>query len=66
MQIWLNQRETPFVGENLNELITLVGAGTQKGIAVAVNDEVVPKDQWNQRQLTEGDQVLIIEPTQGG
>ncbi|OGG97372.1 MAG: thiamine biosynthesis protein ThiS [Candidatus Lambdaproteobacteria bacterium RIFOXYD12_FULL_49_8] len=66
MQIWLNQRETPFVGENLNELIDQLGAGAQRGIAIAVNDEVVPKEEWPRFQLAEGDQVLIIEPTQGG
>lgn len=36
------------------------------GVAVAVNDGVVPRSQWAQRVLNDGDRVLVIRATQGG
>jgi sulfur carrier protein len=38
----------------------------QKGIAVAVNQTVVPKTEWDKRLLRQGDNVLVIKATQGG
>jgi sulfur carrier protein len=63
----------------LNDSIKEVGAGTtvqqlmdnihgdrQNGIAVAVNETVVPKKEWNSHLLNEKDSILIIKATQGG
>lgn len=36
------------------------------GIAVAVNDQVVPRSSWNTFQLNNGNKILIIKATQGG
>lgn len=38
----------------------------QNGIAVAINGEVKPKISWEDVQLNEQDDVLIIKATQGG
>ncbi|GAC1422181.1 MAG: sulfur carrier protein ThiS [Flavisolibacter sp.] len=38
----------------------------QKGIAVAVNETVVPKTEWNNYLLQPNDKVLVIKATQGG
>ena len=38
----------------------------QKGIAVAVNETVVPKAKWNIYLLQPDDKVLVIKATQGG
>ena len=38
----------------------------QKGIAVAVNETVVPKAQWDIYELQPNDKVLVIKATQGG
>ena len=43
----------------------LIG-GAQKGIAVAVNNAVVPKAKWCSYQLQPADAVLVIKATQGG
>lgn len=37
-----------------------------KGTAVAVNNSVVPKAEWETCQLNENDKVLLIKATQGG
>lgn len=36
------------------------------GIAVAVNEEVVPRDDWPRRPLADGDAVEIVTAVQGG
>ena len=36
------------------------------GVAVAVNDAVVPKRQWGELHLREGDAVEVIHAVQGG
>jgi len=36
------------------------------GIAVALNDMVVPKGKWTTSQVVDGDKVLIIKASQGG
>lgn len=43
----------------------LVGGGA-RGVAVAVNGEVVPRSRWSDTSLREGDRVEILEPQQGG
>ncbi|MBX2841250.1 MAG: sulfur carrier protein ThiS [Flammeovirgaceae bacterium] len=37
-----------------------------KGTAIAINNEVIPKNNWNTQQLHENDQLLVITATQGG
>ncbi len=36
------------------------------GIAVALNEEVIPKTQWSTVEIHEGDRIEIITPFQGG
>ena len=37
-----------------------------RGVAVAVNNVVVPKNNWNNFSLKENDKVVVIKATQGG
>lgn len=37
-----------------------------KGIAVALNNAIVPRSQWLHSMLKQNDQVLIITATKGG
>lgn len=39
---------------------------SEKGIAVAVNNQIISKSDWTKHELTEGENVLIIRATQGG
>ena len=43
----------------------LIGEGA-RGVAVALNAEVVPRSRWSDTVLREGDRVEILEPQQGG
>ena len=38
----------------------------QRGIAVAVNNHVIPKTEWQQQVLADNDKITIIKATQGG
>lgn len=38
----------------------------QQGIAVAINDSVIPRIHWADTFIQKNDQVLIITATQGG
>jgi len=41
-------------------------APDQRGVAVAVNREIIPRSRWGQALLAEGDRVEILEAAQGG
>jgi sulfur carrier protein len=48
-------------------LVTALGRDPEgRGVAVAVNDEVVPRGDWDERRLADGDQVEIVGAVQGG
>jgi sulfur carrier protein len=51
---------------NLNVVLEQNGILNQKGIAVAVNNVVVPKTEWQNKFLNENDKITIIKATQGG
>jgi sulfur carrier protein len=50
----------------LQNLMQQLHVELQRGIAVAVNDKVVPRAKWNEFALQENDKVLMIQPSQGG
>jgi len=60
----INGVPTRIPGDTVDAAVTATTA-TRRGIAVAVNGEVVPKGQWN-RRLISGDHVEILTAVQGG
>ena len=40
--------------------------GERRGIAVAVNDEVVPRSEWDSTGFADGDRVDVVRAVQGG
>lgn len=48
-------------------LVVLHGADhSTRGIAVALNGEVVPRDRWNDVELSEGDRLEVLRAVGGG
>ena len=41
-------------------------AGRPRGLAVAVDAQVVPRGEWERRALREGDRVEVLTAIQGG
>ncbi|GAA4169308.1 sulfur carrier protein ThiS [compost metagenome] len=51
---------------SLAELLQTELSGKTQGIAVALNNCVVPKDNWTATVLQPNDHILLITATQGG
>ncbi|MBI9060925.1 MAG: sulfur carrier protein ThiS [Marinilabiliaceae bacterium] len=51
---------------HVDALLAHMGQAELGGIAVAINDVVVPKGQWKKHLINDGDKVLIIKASQGG
>ena len=68
MKIKLNGEERT-AGDGLTVRGLLVEAGldpAQKGVAVAVNAEIVPRGAWDSARLQDGDRIDVIRAVQGG
>ncbi|UCS92629.1 sulfur carrier protein ThiS [Echinicola marina] len=50
----------------LSGLLANQDISSLRGLAVAVNQEVIPKSRWDDFKLKENDDILIIKATQGG
>jgi sulfur carrier protein len=47
--------------------VILSGApDTERGVAVAVEGEVVPRGEWEERALSEGETIEVVHAVQGG
>ncbi len=66
MEIELNGAPHPVPDGHVLEALVASLDLTGKGIAVAVNREVVPRQQWAQRQLQPQDRVDIVQAIGGG
>lgn len=66
MKILLNDDELQFSGNTLADLLVEKSLNENSGIAAAVNETVISKNEWSSFRLKEGDSVLIITPAQGG
>lgn len=68
MELKINQQIKNFNAESLSiqSLLDLEIPQKQNGIAVAINNTVVPKTKWNEFFVSENDDILLISATQGG
>jgi sulfur carrier protein len=67
MTIWLNGVEAGLsAGTTLAEAVAATGAADNRGIAAAVDGEVVPRDQWQGVALADGQRVEVVQAVQGG
>ncbi|PCJ87292.1 MAG: thiamine biosynthesis protein ThiS [Flavobacteriales bacterium] len=67
MTVLVNNEPRPLdSGTMLQNLLQEIDIAEQKGFAVAVNNEVIPKTNWDTHSLQENDNILIITATQGG
>jgi sulfur carrier protein len=54
-------------GATVASVVELFSAAPQgRGVAVAVGGEVVPRTDWHETQLSDGDQVEVVAAVQGG
>lgn len=65
MQIYVNNKPVATESTNLSMLAHEL-ALPEKGVAVAVDNKMVPRLQWEQTPLSEGASVVIIKAACGG
>ena len=67
MELLVNGEPRSFHGTaSLAAVMEEIGRQNETGIAVAVNEKVIPALMWSQTELKESDKILIITATQGG
>jgi len=68
MKIYVNgEQETIEDNATLEEFLKTKRISTEdKGVAVALNDDVVPKSDWSSKKLEEGARIEIVRAVQGG
>ncbi|MCS3532329.1 sulfur carrier protein ThiS [Chryseobacterium sp. JUb7] len=68
MEITINHTTKTFevLPENLEALIAMELPEKKKGIAVALNNRIIPQSIWAETFLNNKDSILIITATQGG
>ena len=68
MELTINHQKKFFKKppESLEQLLLCENLTMKKGIAVAINNQVVPQKHWSSTQLQSNDTILIITATQGG
>ncbi|MEM7162463.1 MAG: sulfur carrier protein ThiS [Bacteroidota bacterium] len=66
MQVFVNDELLDGAWNTLGDVLVSNGMNETKGIAVAVNNEVVPKHKWSEFDLDEKDKILIIKAAAGG
>ena len=60
------ERELPD-GATVAEAVSVAGApDAERGVAVAVEGEVIPRGQWSDRVLMEGEEIEVVHAVQGG
>lgn len=65
MQINVNNKPINTEATNLSTLASELSL-PEKGVAVAVNNKMVPRNLWEQTPLSEGATVVIIKAACGG
>jgi len=67
MEITVNQQVYQITHNcNIQQLFGDVLQQPSQGLAIAINQSIIPKTQWESHFLKSGDQIIIIKATQGG
>jgi sulfur carrier protein len=68
MMIWVNGEERDLRGDaTVAEVVGMTGAPADgRGIAAAVDGEVVPRARWQETKLEDGQRVEVVQAVQGG
>lgn len=64
--IRLNGEGAPLAAKTIAELVEQQGVAGGKGVAVALNGQVVRRQAWAETTLSPGDDVEIVRVRQGG
>ena len=67
MNIYVNNKIQEIPGQpKITDALSSLNIVSQKGIAIAINNNVIPKSEWATHALQAEDKVTLIRATQGG
>jgi sulfur carrier protein len=67
MEIYVNNTSREINPESrIKDVLLSLNITTRKGIAIAINNQVVPLSEWDSHLLKNGDKLTLIRATQGG
>lgn len=67
MELIINgERQQMEALDSLGQVLKALDVPAKRGVAVALNESVVPRGQWDDQPVTDGDRIEIIRATQGG
>ena len=66
MKVLVNNKETEITqGNTVADLAQQLGL-PQQGVAIAVQNRMIPRAEWNEKELQDGDNLVIIKAACGG
>ena len=65
MKVTINNKETETQAKTIRELAQELDLPAT-GVAVAINNEMVPRDEWENTIITEGADIVIVKAFCGG
>ncbi|KAA6438247.1 sulfur carrier protein ThiS [Dyadobacter flavalbus] len=67
MEISINQQRTEIPEHfSVEELLNMLFTGSASGMAIAINQAIIPRKQWPVHMLRPDDKIILIKATQGG
>ncbi|MGM9476460.1 sulfur carrier protein ThiS [Pedobacter sp. GSP4] len=67
MEVTINNQ--PYLldeASSIELMLAKVSVAETTGLAIAVNQTIIPKSGWSTHPLQQGDQIILIKATQGG
>jgi sulfur carrier protein len=67
LQITINNQSFEFAEQlSLQSAIAVLDMKETRGIAVALNEQIIPRSEWEQTDLQDEDKIIIIGAVAGG
>ena len=67
MNIYINNIQQTFNEKiTINSLLDKINLRFSQGVAIAINDAVIPKSEWENIDFREDDKITIIKAAAGG
>jgi len=65
--IYINDKAHPFEQhQTVSALLSTLNIDDSKGIAVALNNNVIAREKWEKHIINDNDKLLLIKAAQGG
>jgi sulfur carrier protein len=61
-----NEKQDVNPDVSLQVVLSAMGMDSRKGIAVSLNQRIIPRGKWELEIIREQDEIVIIEASQGG